>query len=84
MHILSSFLARHIDSLSLALQKYLLWLSLGFTTMVLRPTAQPTAVQWRNEGGQGGHLSPGAALWGRQIEVGILRTNYEMSNVSGS
>jgi len=23
---------------------------------------------------------PGAALWGRQIEVGMLGTNYEMSN----
>jgi len=30
-------------------------------------------------GGKGGHLPPGAALWGRQIEVGILRTNYEIS-----
>jgi len=39
--------------------------------------------QWRNEGGKGGHLPPGAELWGRQIEVGIIRTNYEMSNVSG-
>ena len=33
-----------LTSLSLALQKYLLWLSLGFTTIVLRPTALPTAV----------------------------------------
>jgi len=33
-------------------------------------------------GVKAGHLSPGAALWGRQIEVGMLRTNYEMSNVS--
>ena len=43
-------------------------------------------IQWRNEGGgaRGGHLPPGAALWGRQIEVGMLRTKYEMSNVSGS
>jgi len=30
--------AYSIDSLSLALQKYLLRLSLGFTTIVLRPT----------------------------------------------
>jgi len=34
-------------------------------------------------GVRGGHLPPGAALWGRQIEVGMLRTEYEMSNVSG-
>jgi len=34
-------------------------------------------------GGKGGHLPPGAALWGRQIEVGMLRSYYEMSNVSG-
>jgi len=40
----SSFLTRYIDLLSLALQKYLLWLSLEFTTTVLCPTAQPTAV----------------------------------------
>jgi len=27
-----------------------------------------SADQWRNEvGGKGGHLPPGAALWGRQI-----------------
>ena len=32
-------------------------------------------------GGKGGHLFPGAALWGRQIEVGMLRVNYEVSNV---
>jgi len=32
--------------------------------------------------GQGRHLSTGTALWGRQIEVGMLRTNYEMSNLS--
>ena len=44
MHTLSSFLAMHIGSLSLALQKHLLWLSLGFTTIVLCPTASPTAV----------------------------------------
>jgi len=43
----------------------------------------PLHIQWRNEGGKGGHLPPGAALWGRQIEVGMLRTNYEISNVSG-
>jgi len=36
-------------------------------------------LQWRNEGCKRGHLPPGAALWGRQIEVGMLRTNYEMS-----
>jgi len=35
-----------------------------------------TWTQWRNEGGKGGHLPPGAALWGRQIKVGMLRTNY--------
>jgi len=34
--------------------------------------------------GQGGTSVPGAALWGRQIEVGMLRTNYEMSNISVS
>jgi len=34
-------------------------------------------------GVKGGHLPPGAALWGLQLEVGMLRTNYEMSNVSG-
>jgi len=33
-------------------------------------------------GDKAGHLPPGAALWGRQIEVGMLRTNYEMLNVS--
>ena len=35
------------------------------------------------KGGKGRHLPPGAALWGHQIEVGMLRTNYEMTNVSG-
>ena len=39
MHILSSFSTRHIDSLSLTLQKYLLWISLGFTIIVLHLTA---------------------------------------------
>jgi len=39
--------------------------------------------QCRNEGGKRGQLSPGAALLRCQIEVGILRTIYEMSNVSG-
>jgi len=34
---------RHIDLLLLALQKYLLWLLLRFTTIVLRPTAEPIA-----------------------------------------
>jgi len=34
-------------------------------------------------GGKGGHLPPGAAFWGRQIEVGMLSNNYEMSNVNG-
>jgi len=33
-------------------------------------------------GVKAGHLPQGAALWGRQIEVEMLRTNYEMSNVS--
>jgi len=33
-------------------------------------------------GGKGRHLPSGAALWGCQIEVGMLRTNYEMSYVS--
>jgi len=36
------------------------------------------SLQWRNEGDKGGHLPPGAALWGGQIEVGMLRTNHEM------
>jgi len=44
MHILSSFLPRPFDALSLALPKYLLWVSLEFTTIVLRPTAQHTVV----------------------------------------
>jgi len=39
-------------------------------------------VQWRDKGGKGGHLPPGAALWGRQIEVRMLETNYEMLNVT--
>ena len=30
-----------------------------------------------------GHLLPGAALCGRQIEVGVLHNDHEMSNVSG-
>jgi len=34
-------------------------------------------------GGKRGHLPPGAAFWGRQIEVGMLSNNYEMSNVNG-
>ena len=34
-------------------------------------------------GGKGGHLLPGAAFWGRQIEIEILSNNYEMSNVNG-
>jgi len=35
------------------------------------------------KGGKAGHLLPGAAFWGRQIKVGMLRSNYEISNVSG-
>jgi len=34
-------------------------------------------------GGKGGHLPPTAELWGRQIEIRMLRTNYKMSNASG-
>jgi len=41
-----------------------------------------TVCQWRNEGGKGEHLPPGAALWGRQIEVGMLRTNYMKCQMS--
>jgi len=36
---------------------------------------------WRagdGPGDKGENLPQGAALWGRQIEVGILRTNYEI------
>jgi len=41
-------------------------------------------IQWRNYGvGKGGHQPPGAAFWQRQIEVGMLRNTYEMSNISG-
>jgi len=41
-------------------------------------------MQWCNlVQGQGGYLTTGAALWGRKIEVGLLRTNGEMPNVSG-
>jgi len=29
---------------------------------------------------KGGHLPPGAAFWGLQIEGGMLRNNYKMSN----
>jgi len=29
-----------------------------------------------------GTSTPGAAFWGRQIEVGMLCINYEMSNIS--
>jgi len=36
-------------------------------------------MQWRNCGGQEGTLAPGAVFWGRQIEVGMLRNNYEIS-----
>jgi len=36
--------------------------------------------QWRNKGG---HLPPGAALRGRQTEVGLLRTNCKISDVNG-
>jgi len=35
------------------------------------------------KGDKGGDLPPGTALWGRQIEVGMIRTNYGMSNVCG-
>jgi len=49
----------------------------------MTPHTVTSLQQWRNEGGKGGHLPPGAALWGCQIEVGMLRTNYEMSNISG-
>jgi len=34
-------------------------------------------------GGQEGTSAPGRSTLRRQIEVGMLRTNYEMSNVSG-
>jgi len=30
-------------------------------------------------GGKVGHLPPGAAFWGRQIEVSMLSNNYEIS-----
>jgi len=33
--------------------------------------------------GKGRHMPQGAAFCGRQIEVGILRNNFEMSNASG-
>jgi len=33
------------------------------------------------KGGQG-DLPPGAAYWGRTIEVGMLHNNYKMSNAS--
>jgi len=33
--------------------------------------------------GKGGHLPLGAPFWGSQIEVGMLRNNYEISNLSG-
>ena len=29
--------------------------------------------------GEGGHLLLGAAFWGPQIEIGMLRNNYEIS-----
>jgi len=32
---------------------------------------------------QGGTSAPGGAFWGRQIEVGMLSNNYELSNVNG-
>jgi len=44
---------------------------------------EPSFAQWRNMGGQGKTSVPGTALWERQIEVEMLRTNYEMSNISG-
>jgi len=40
-------------------------------------------MQWRNKGGQGKTSAPGRSTLGAQIEVGMLRTNYEMPNVSG-
>jgi len=44
---------------------------------------EPSFAQWRNKGGQGRTSAPGTSLWERQIEVEMLRTNYEMSNISG-
>jgi len=41
------------------------------------------AISGVTRGEMGAHLPLGAALWGRQTEVAMLRTNYEMSNVIG-
>ena len=47
---------------------------------VLYQVSSERRSQRRNKGG---HLPPSTALWGRQIEVGMLWTNYEMSNIRG-
>jgi len=41
------------------------------------------STQWRNKGGgKEGHLPPGAAFWGRQIEVGMLRVKITKCQMS--
>jgi len=54
-----------------------------FAMFIDRSTRRRHILSDVTRGGKGEHLPPGAALWGRQIEVGMLRTNYKMSNVSG-
>jgi len=48
-----------------------------------KPGVLPQTSGVTREGGKGGHLPPGAAFWGRQIEVSMSSNNYEMSNVNG-
>jgi len=50
------------------------------------PCGCPNAFKWHpvaKLGGQGVTSAPRRSVLGRQIEVGMLRNNYEMSNASG-
>jgi len=52
--------------------------SVFFLTVLLRSWAVMNTVAYLG-GWKKGHLSPGAAFWGHQNGVGILRNNNEMS-----
>jgi len=52
---------------------------LSSLTWALKDSHRPATDSGVTREGKGGSLPPGAPLWGRQTEVGMLRTNYEMS-----
>jgi len=67
-----------------AIIKSIVFIILNFITISLKtPLLNKTDSSGLTRRGKGDICSPSATLWGRQIVVGMLHTNYEMSNVSG-